>query len=319
MNRTVFRGAGVALVTPMHPDGGIHYEMLGRLIDLQLAGHTDAIVVAGTSGEGSTLTDEEHRALVSYTVRRVNHRVPVIAGAGSNNTAHAVALSKAAALAGADALLHVTPYYNKASQRGLIRHFDACANATDLPVILYNIPARTGVNIQPETYSALCENERIVGVKEASGNFSQMAEIAALCGDRLDLYSGNDDQIASALALGAKGVISVWSNLMPCAVHDLCQHFFDGDSERSHTLQLQYLALIEALFCDVNPIPVKQALIYMGLDVGPCRLPLCEMEPALAEKLRLVLEKYHLCADHLDSHRTAATRSQTLCRRACGL
>lgn len=225
MNRAIFRGAGVALVTPMHPDGSIHYEMLGRLIDLQLAGHTDAIVVAGTSGESATLTDEEHRALVSHTVRRVNHRVPVIAGAGSNNTAHAVLLSKAAALAGADALLHVTPYYNKASQQRLIRHFNACANATDLSVILYNIPSRTGVNIRPETDPALCENERIVGVKEASGNFSQIAEIVALCGDRLDLYSGNDDHIASALALGAKGVISVWSNLTPHAVHELCQCF----------------------------------------------------------------------------------------------
>ena len=294
MGKTVFQGAGVALVTPMYPDLRINYSMLDQMIDRQLTGHTDAIVVVGTSGEGSTLTDEEHCEVVEHTVRRVNHRIPVIAGVGSNNTSHAVELSKGAARAGADALLHVTPYYNQASQRGLVQHVNACANATDLPVILYNIPSRTGVNIQPETYLALCENDRIVGVKEASGNFSQMATIAALCGDRLDIYSGNDDQTLPALALGAKGIISVLSNLAPSVMHSICQSFFDGDVARSRELQLQYTNLMQALFMDVNPIPVKQALCMMGMDVGPCRPPLCAMEKHDIEKLWSVLQQYCL-------------------------
>lgn len=296
MKHTIFTGAGVAIVTPMKKDLSIHYEMLGTLLDYQLKHHTDAIVVAGTTGEASTLTEQEQIELIRFTVEYVNHRVPVIAGVGSNNTAHAVLLSKLAYHAGADALLHVTPYYNKTSQRGLIKHFSACASASDLPIILYNIPSRTGVNILPDTYLKLCEIDQITAVKEASGNFSQIAKIAALCGDRLDIYTGNDDQITSSLALGAKGVISVLSNIVPSVAHDICQSFFDGNSHLSDTLQLTYLELIEALFSDVNPIPVKQALNYMGLDVGSCRLPLCDMDAIEAERLQKILYKYKLCS-----------------------
>lgn len=218
----------------------------------------------------------------------------MIAGAGSNNTAHAVELSKAAAEAGADALLHVTPYYNKTSQTGLYLHFKACAEATRLPVILYNVPTRTGMNILPETYLKLSRISNIVAAKEASGNFSQMAKISALCGDDLTLYSGNDDQITSALAIGAKGVISVLANIVPEATHDICQSYFDGDSARSDTLQLTYLELIENLFRDVNPIPVKQALNNMGFEVGKCRLPLCDMDAAAAEQLLACMARYGL-------------------------
>lgn len=294
---TIFQGAGTAIVTPMKEELSVNYDVLGDLIDFQLTHKCDAIVVTGTSGEASTLTDEEHIEVIRYTVDRVKGRIPVIAGCGSNNTVHAVELSKMAADVGADALLHVTPYYNKASQRGLVRHFAECAKATSLPVILYNIPSRTGVNIKPETYQELCQIENIAAVKEASGNFSQIAKIAALCGDQLDIYSGNDDQITSALALGAKGVISVLANIAPEAVHNICQSFFDGNSALSDTLQLKYLSLIEMLFADVNPIPVKQALNYMGYQVGQCRLPLCEMDEILAEKLHKTLIQFGLCEE----------------------
>ena len=299
MKPVLFNGCGTAIITPMKDDLSIHYELFGELLDQQLQQGSDAIVVAGTTGESATLTDEEHIELIRYAVKRVHGRIPVIAGAGSNNTAHAVHLSKEAERAGADALLHVTPYYNKASQRGLLLHFEACAAASKLPTILYNVPSRTGVNISVETYKQLSRIDNIIAVKEASGNFSQMAKIASVCGDDLYLYSGNDDQVTSALALGAKGVISVLSNLVPKETHQLCQAFFDGDPSKSDGLQLHYLELIEALFSDINPIPVKQALCYMGYNVGSCRLPLCDMEAAAAEHLHAVLVKYGLCTSDL--------------------
>lgn len=294
MKQTIFTGSAVALVTPMNEDLSINYNMVEWLIRFHLKHHTDAIVVAGTTGEGATLTDEEQEELIRFTVKKVNGNIPVIAGTGSNNTMHAVALSKMAQKVGADALLHVTPYYNKASQKGLLMHFGACAESVDLPIILYNVPSRTGVNIQPETYQKLSKIENIVAVKEASGNFSQIAKILSLCGDDLDIYSGNDDQITSALALGAKGVVSVLANIVPEETHLLCDSFMKGDTAQSDTLQIRYLELIESLFSDINPIPVKQALNDMGLPVGPCRLPLCSMDSALKEHLHHVLNQYGL-------------------------
>ncbi len=302
MKHTIFTGSGVALVTPMNPDSSVNYEKLGELIEFQIEHKTDAIIITGTTGEASTLTDEEHLQVIQYTVERVRGRIPVIAGTGSNNTSHAIRLSKRAEAIGADALLVVTPYYNKCSQQGLFLHFQAIAKAVSLPLILYNVPSRTGVNILPATYERLSEIPNIVATKEASGNFSQIAKILSLCKDRLDVYSGNDDQITSALALGAKGVISVLANIVPEQTHDICQSYFDGHPEESDTLQLQYLELIENLFGDVNPIPVKCALNAMGFDVGECRLPLCPMEPVAKERLLSCLYRYGLI-----EHKTAGS------------
>ena len=290
----LFRGVGTAMVTPMREDGTINYPVFGQLLREQADRGADAVIIAGTTGEGSTLYDREHIELVEYAVKKINGKIPVIAGAGSNNTAHAVHLSKEFEKIGADGLLHVTPYYNKASQQGLFLHFQACAEATRLPIILYNVPSRTGVNIYPATYKRLSQIDNIVACKEASGNFSQLAKIAALCKEDLTIYSGNDDQITSALALGAQGVISVLSKILPKETHEICRSYFDGDSSLSDSLQLKYLDLIEALFLDVNPIPVKQAMRAMGYDVGRCRLPLCDMDPTNAEKLYSVLKQYGL-------------------------
>lgn len=277
MKQTIFTGAGVAIVTPMNPDGSVSYEVLRELINLQIADGTDAIVICGTTGESSTLTDEEHIELIHFAVTCAKGRVPVIAGAGSNDTAYAVHMSKAAKDAGADALLHVTPYYNKTSQAGLIRHFTTIADATDLPVILYNVPSRTGVNILPATYKELSKHPNIVATKEACGNVAQIAETMTLCGDELDLYSGDDTLIVPLLSLGAKGVISVLSNVLPKATHDICRLFFEGNVGESLALQLRYFPLIKALFCDVNPIPVKEAMNIMGHPCGSCRSPLCDL------------------------------------------
>ena len=290
----LFRGVGTAMVAPMREDGTINYPVFGQLLREQADRGADAVIIAGTTGEGSTLYDREHIELVEYAVKKINGKIPVIAGAGSNNTAHAVHLSKEFEKIGADGLLHVTPYYNKASQQGLFLHFQACAEATRLPIILYNVPSRTGVNIYPATYKRLSQIDNIVACKEASGNFSQLAKIAALCKEDLTIYSGNDDQITSALALGAQGVISVLSNILPKETHEICRSYFDGDSSLSDSLQLKYPDLIEALFLDVNPIPVKQAMRAMGYDVGRCRLPLCDMDPTNAEKLYSVLKQYGL-------------------------
>lgn len=294
MKNTIFTGAGVAIITPMNSDESINFEKLGQLIDFQIDNGTDAIVICGTTGESAAMTDQEHVDSIAYAVEHVAGRVPVIAGAGSNHTSYAVWMSKEAKRVGADALLHVTPYYNKTSQLGLIRHFNAVADATDLPIILYNVPSRTGLNITPATYRELAKHPNIVAAKEASGNISQIAQIAQLCGDELDLYSGNDDQIVPLLSLGAKGVISVLSNIMPRQTHDICRLFFEGKIAESRALQLKLLPLINALFSDVNPIPVKEAMNLMGWECGECRLPLVSMQPQAKEHLRALMQEQGL-------------------------
>ena len=294
MKKTIFTGAGVAIVTPMNPDESINFDRLGQIIDNQIENGTDAIVICGTTGESATMTDQEHVDCIEYAVKRVNGRVPVVAGAGSNHTSYAVWMSKEAKRIGADALLHVTPYYNKTSQTGLIRHLNAVADATDLPIILYNVPSRTGVNITPATYREIAKHPNIVAAKEASGNISQIAQIAQACGDELDLYSGNDDQIVPLLSLGAKGVISVLSNIMPRETHDICRLFFEGKIAESRALQLKLLPLINALFSDVNPIPVKEAMNMMGWECGECRLPLVSMQPQAKEHLRVLMQEQGL-------------------------
>lgn len=276
MKKPIFTGAGVAIVTPMYEDGSINFDELGRMLEDQIARGTDAIVICGTTGECSTLTDEEQLAAIKYTVEKVDHRVPVIAGAGSNDTDHGCALAQKSAECGADALLLVTPYYNKTSQAGLIAHFIAMAEAGGIPVILYNVPSRTGLNITPESAKILSEHPLINGIKEASGNISQVAKIAALCGDELNIYSGNDDQIVPLLSLGGKGVISVVSNVAPELVHNCCKAWFDGDNAKACALQLEMLPLVDAMFCEVNPIPVKYAMNVLGWNAGECRLPLVE-------------------------------------------
>lgn len=285
MKKPVFTGAAVAIITPMHQDGSIHYDALRQIIEDQIARGTDAIVICGTTGECSTMTDQEQLATIKFAVDTVAHRVPVIAGAGSNDTAHGCALAAGAAASGADALLMVTPYYNKTSQAGLVAHFTAMAEAGGIPVILYNVPSRTGVNIKPETVKKLSEHPLINGIKEASGNIAQVAQIAALCGDEINIYSGNDDQVVPLLSLGGKGVISVVSNIAPTLVHDCCKAWFDGDTAEARRLQLEMLPLSDAMFCDVNPIPVKYAMSLLGWEAGKCRLPL--VEPGDAQKAKI--------------------------------
>ncbi len=289
MKKPVFTGAAVAIITPMNADGTVNFEEFGRIIEDQIAGHTDAIVVCGTTGESATMPDEEHLSVIDYCVKKVNHRIPVIAGTGSNDTAHGIRLTQNAEKLGVDAVLLVTPYYNKTSQQGLITHFTALANATSLPCILYNVPSRTGVNIQPETAYELSKIANINAIKEASGNISQVAKIAHLCGDALNIYSGNDDQIVPLLALGGKGVISVLSNVAPRETHEICQNWFDGNPAASLAMQLKYLPLCEALFCDVNPIPVKYAMNLLGYKAGSCRLPLVDPNEANKERIRSAL------------------------------
>lgn len=277
MKKRIFQGAGIAILTPMHSDGTINWEAFGRLIDWQLENSTDALIVCGTTGESPTLSTEEKISLFRFAVERVNGRVPVIAGTGSNDTKKAVELSKEAKQAGADGLLLVTPYYNKTSQRGLAAHYNAIADAVDLPQIVYHIPSRTGVTIAPKTFRELSKHPNIVAVKEASGNFAAIAQTRYLCGDDLDFYSGEDGQIVPLLSLGGIGVISVLSHVAPKAVHDICSLFFEGKVQESAALQLAYMDLIQALFLDVNPIPVKEAVNLMGFEAGPCRMPLCPM------------------------------------------
>lgn len=280
MKRPVFTGAAVAIITPMNTDGSVNYDELGRIIDDQIAHSTDAIVICGTTGESPTLTDEEHTECIRYTVKKTAGRVPVIAGTGSNDTKYAIWLSQQAEADGADALLLVTPYYNKTSQAGLLAHYTAIADAVHIPCILYNVPSRTGCNLTPATLAELAKHPNINAVKEASGNISHVAEIAAACGDSLNIYSGNDDQIVPLLALGGKGVISVVSNVAPELVHNCCQAFFDGDTAKARDLQLEMLPLSDALFCEVNPIPVKYAMNLLGWEAGECRLPLVEPSEA---------------------------------------
>ncbi|MBQ6594756.1 MAG: 4-hydroxy-tetrahydrodipicolinate synthase [Clostridia bacterium] len=280
----IFTGAATALVTPLDRNG-VDYETLDRLIDWQIAEGIDALVIAGTTGEGSTLTDEEHREVIRHSVETVAGRVPVIAGTGSNDTDYAVSLTRYACEAGADAMLVVTPYYNKATQKGLVRMYTAIADASTRPLILYNVPSRTGVNIEPKTYAELADHPMIRGIKEASGNFSKILETRALVGDRLDLYSGNDDQIVPILSLGGLGVISVLSNVAPAMTAEICRSFFEGDTARSLELQCRAFGLIRALFCEVNPIPVKAAVAAMGYGENYLRLPLTPMEAEHEETL----------------------------------
>jgi 4-hydroxy-tetrahydrodipicolinate synthase len=279
-----FTGAGVAIITPFDGDK-TNYDELGRIIEDQISGGTDAIIICGTTGEASTMPDAEHLAAIEYTVKKVAGRIPVVAGTGSNDTAHAIELSKKAEELGADAILSVTPYYNKASQKGLVTHFSAIANAITIPVILYNVPSRTGVSFGIDTLKELAKIENIVAIKEASGNISYTAKVAAEVPE-LYIYSGNDDMIVPILSLGGKGVISVLSNVMPKETHDICRYYFEGNADRSRTLQLKLLDLINKLFIEVNPIPVKTAMNMLGYNAGNLRLPLCEMEPKNKEALK---------------------------------
>lgn len=284
MKNTVFKGAATAIVTPFK-NGKMDFEAFDRLVEWQIKSGIDAIVVAGTTGEGSTLTDEEHRALIKHCVETVAHRVPVIAGTGSNDTAYAISLSKYACEVGADALLLVTPYYNKATQNGLYESFKTIADSVDKPCILYNVPSRTGCNLKPETVLRLADHPNIVAIKEASGDISQVAELARLVGDKMDIYSGNDDQIVPILSLGGSGVISVLSNICPAETSLMCKAFFEGNVNKARELQLKYLPLIGSLFCEVNPIPVKCAVSKLGYGENSLRLPLTFMEKANEERL----------------------------------
>ena len=290
MKTPLFTGSSVAIVTPMHADGSVHYAKLTELIELQIAAGTAAITVCGTTGESATLTDHERIAVISHCVRTVNGRIPVIAGTGSNQTAHTLRLSQEAKKAGADGLLLVTPYYNKCSATGLVKHYLTVADSVELPIIVYNVPSRTGVNIQPATYQKLAQHPRIAGIKEANGDISSIVTTASLVGDSLSIYSGNDDQVVSLLALGGKGVISVVSNVAPELVHNCCQAFFDGDTAKACALQLEMLPLEEALFCEVNPIPVKYAMNVLGWNAGECRLPLVEPSDAHKAKIEQALQ-----------------------------
>ena len=289
----IFKGAGVAIVTPMTADGEVNYEVLGEMLEAQIAGGTDAIIICGTTGESATLSEEEHSAVIRYAIKKVNKRIPVIAGTGSNCTATAIKLSKEAEKDGADGLLLVTPYYNKATQKGLIAHYTAIAKAVSLPIILYNVPSRTGCNLQPETIAALVKNvKNIVGVKEASGNISQIAKVKLLCGDDIALYSGNDDQVVPILSLGGIGVISVLSNVAPKETHNMVMDYLNGDVDKARQMQLKAIPLIDALFSEVNPIPVKKALNLMGWEAGPLRAPLTEMEASHAEVLKKTMKDF---------------------------
>jgi len=289
----VFRGAATALITPMTAVG-VDYDTLGRLIDWQIDRGIDALVIAGTTGEGPTLSDKEHRDVLRYSAERIAGRVPMIAGTGSNDTAYAIELTRFSCEIGADAMLVVTPYYNKATQNGLIAMYNAIADASTKPLILYNVPSRTGVNIEPSTYLALADHPNISGIKEANGNISKIVETVALIGDRLDLYSGNDDQVIPILSVGGTGVISVLSNVMPAETAEMCARWFRGDIAGSMEMQCRFLPLINALFSEVNPIPVKSAMSAMGWGENHVRLPLTVMEKAHEEKLHQLMREQHL-------------------------
>ena len=291
----IFTGAGVALVTPFHEDGAVNYEKLSELIEEQIEKGTDALIICGTTGEASTLSHEEHLDVIAHAVKAVNKRIPVVAGTGSNCTETAIYLSQEAEKSGADGLLIVTPYYNKATQKGLIEHYTMIAESVSLPIIMYNVPGRTGCNILPETAVTLTKNvKNIVGIKEASGNIAQVARLMALADGCIDLYSGNDDQIVPILSLGGKGVISVLSNVAPAQTHEICARYFAGDTDGSRKMQLEVIPLIDALFCEVNPIPVKEAMNLMGKQAGPLRRPLSPMEPQNKERLEKAMKAYGL-------------------------
>lgn len=290
----IFTGSGVALITPMNSDGSVNYAALADLLEFHVANKTDAIIACGTTGEAATLSEKEHCEVLAFTTEKINGRIPVIAGTGSNDTAFAVMLSKTAQQYGADALLTVTPYYNKTSQAGLVKHFNVIADAVDIPIILYNVPSRTGCNINPKTYEELCKHPNIVAAKEASGDISQVAMIRSLCGDKLDIYSGNDDQTVPFMSLGALGVISVFANICPEEMHNICQLCLDNDFAEAQKLHFHYIELMNIMFSDVNPIPVKTAMNLFGFDAGECRLPLVPMNAAAYHNLKDCLAKYDL-------------------------
>jgi len=293
MKKIIFKGCGTAISTPF-TETGVNFEEFGKLLEDQIKNKIDSIIVCGTTGEAATMTLEERKATIKFAVEKVAGRVPVIAGTGSNCTQNAIEMTKYVESIGADAALVVTPYYNKTTQDGLVAHYKAIAESTKLPIILYNVPSRTGVNILPETCKKLSEVENIVAVKEASGNISQIAEIASLCGDNLQIYSGNDDQIVPILSLGGIGVISVLSNIMPEYTHNITEEFFNGNAQKACKMQLDSIGLIKALFSEVNPIPVKKALNLMGFDYGEPRLPLVPMSEAKADKLKEEMKKFNL-------------------------
>ena len=290
----IFEGAAVAIATPMYADGSVNYDVLAQLVDFQLKNKTDAIVVCGTTGEAKTMNTDEHIKVIKFVADEVAGKVPVIAGAGSNDTAYGVSLADDAASCGADALLLVTPYYNKTSQEGLIHHYTYIADRAKKPIILYNVPSRTGMNILPETYARLAKHPMIVASKEANGDISALAKSIELCGDDLTFYSGNDDQTTAFMALGVKGVISVLSNIMPLEAHNIAQAALEGDFKKSAHLQIKYLDMCNTLFCDVNPIPVKEALNLMGFEVGECRMPLYHLSESNEQRLIACMKKYGL-------------------------
>ena len=294
MKNTIFTGAAIAIITPMNEDGTINFDVLGEMIDDQIANGTDAIVICGTTGEASTMSDEEHLECIRFAVEKTAKRVPVIAGTGSNDTSYAIKLSKEAEELGADGLLLVTPYYTKTTQKGLIAHFTAIADAVNIPIVLYNIPGRTGMNMEISTIKALASHKNIVAVKEASGNISYAAQLIAECGDMIDVYSGNDDMIVPLMSLGAKGVISVLSHVIPKETHMMTQYCLDNNFAEATKLQIDYLDLINNLFIEVNPIPVKEAMNMMGWNAGKCRLPLVDMTDEHRAALRTSLEKHNL-------------------------
>lgn len=291
----IFKGAGVAIVTPFKADGEVNYEEFGRQIDFQINNGTDAIIVCGTTGEAACLTEDEHVKVIDYCVKHVKHRVPVIAGTGSNCTDTAVYLSQEAEKLGVDGLLVVTPYYNKATQKGLIDHFTIIANAVHVPIILYSVKSRTGVNINPETAATLVRDvPNIVGIKEASGDIAQVAKIMALTDGNIDLYSGNDNEVVPVMSLGGIGVISVVSNVAPSYMHNLCMNYLNGDADEARRMQVKVIELVDALFCEVNPIPVKHAMNLMGMNAGPMRRPLSPMEPDNLERLKRAMKNFGL-------------------------
>ena len=293
MKEILFKGAGVAIITPFD-DTGINFPELGNIIDDQIKNHTDAIIITGTTGESATMTDAEHKAAIKFAVEHVNRRIPVIAGTGSNETRYAIELSTYAESVGVDGLLIVTPYYNKCTQNGLAAHYEKIADSVNVPIIVYNVPSRTGVGIKVETYARLSKHPRIVGVKEANGDLTAILRTRKACGDELNIYSGNDDQIIPILSIGGLGVISVLSNVAPKQTHDICQLYFDGKIEEAARLQIDYCDLIDALFCEVNPIPVKTAMNLLGWNAGALRMPLSPMEPKNVEILRAALKAHEL-------------------------
>lgn len=294
MKKTIFQGSGVAIVTPMNSDGSINYKVFEEIIEFQISNETDSIIVCGTTGESATLNHEEHCKVIQYCVEKVNGRVPVIAGTGSNDTKYALELSLEAQKLGVDALLSVTPYYNKTSQSGLIKHYNYIADGVDLPIILYNVPSRTGCNIIPETYLELSKHPNIVGIKEANGDISSVVKTISICGDNIDIYSGNDEQAIPIMSVGGKGVISVFANICPKISHDICSKFLNGDIKESNKIQREYYELMSDLFCDVNPIPVKAAMNILGFECGECRMPLDNLNSSNFEKLKNAMRKYKL-------------------------